>query len=333
MATFPYIDRDKKTIESSHIVILGAGASKAAFPEGDASHMKLPLMSELIEMLDLEEAIRDFGYTSPITDFEEFYSEIYENQKYRKLVEEINDRVVSYFSKLTIPQTVTLYDYLVLSLRQKDIIGTFNWDPLLLQAYRRNIKVGDLPKPAFLHGNVYLGVCKTHNKFGYLGTVCQACNHKLEPTRLLYPTTKKDYEKDSSIKNQWEILTDHINIGYFLTIFGYSAPKTDEEARKLMHRAWSTNKTVDLAQIEVIDIKDREQLEETWKEFTVRQHYGIFRNFNESWLWSFPRQTCEALFDATMQNDPRRDNPFPNTDNLSVLQDFIINLRIEELHI
>ena len=128
MARFPYIDRDKKTIESPHIVILGAGASKAAFPDGDESHMRLPLMSELIDMLDLKEAIQDFGYTTPITDFEAFYSEICEDQKYKKLVEEINDRVVSYFSKLTIPSSVTLYDYLVLSLRQKDIIGTFNWD-------------------------------------------------------------------------------------------------------------------------------------------------------------------------------------------------------------
>jgi len=333
MARFPYIDRDKKTIESPHIVILGAGASKAAFPDGDESHMRLPLMSELIDMLDLKEAIQDFGYTTPITDFEAFYSEICEDQKYKKLVEEINDRVVSYFSKLTIPSSVTLYDYLVLSLRQKDIVGTFNWDPLLFQAYRRNIEVGNLPKLAFLHGNVYLGVCKTHNRFGYLGTVCQTCKKKLDPTPLMYPTTKKDYDKDSSIKFQWDMLTDHINIGYFLTIFGYSAPKTDKEARKLMYRAWSTNKTVDLAQIEVIDIKDREQLEETWEEFTIRQHYGTLRSFNESWLWSYPRQTCEALFDATMQNDPRRDNPFPITANLSVLQDFMMNLRVEELHI
>jgi len=178
-----------------------------------------------------------------------------------------------------------------------------------------------------------LGVCHTHNKHGYLDTYCQICRQELEPTQLLYPTTVKDYNKDSTIKFQWDMLTSHLNECYYLTIFGYSAPKTDVEARELMHSAWAKNKSVELAQIEIIDIKEREELEKNWKEFTIRQHYGICRSLNESWLWSFPRQTCEALFDATMQQQPRRDTPFPVTDDLSVLQDFIMELKVEEIHI
>jgi hypothetical protein len=35
---------------------------------------------------------------------------------------------------MEIPDHVTLYDELLLTLRSKDLIATFNWDPLLLQA-------------------------------------------------------------------------------------------------------------------------------------------------------------------------------------------------------
>ena len=38
-----------------------------------------------------------------------------------------------YFAMLRLPDSPTLYDYLILS--TMDIIATFNWDPFLLQAY------------------------------------------------------------------------------------------------------------------------------------------------------------------------------------------------------
>ena len=37
-----------------HIVILGAGASVAAFPDGDANGKRLPTMANFVEMLSLE---------------------------------------------------------------------------------------------------------------------------------------------------------------------------------------------------------------------------------------------------------------------------------------
>ena len=97
-----------------------------------------------------------------------------------------------------------------------------------------------------------------------------------------------------------------------------------------MKKAWSDNKTVELSQIEIIDTKDREELSKNWSEFTIRNHYGVFTRFEDSWLWSFPRQTCEALFDATMQNAPRKPTPFPDTDSLEELHQFINELKIEE---
>jgi hypothetical protein len=39
---------DGKFVLSPHVVLLGAGASLAAFPNGDANGNKLPLMNDLI---------------------------------------------------------------------------------------------------------------------------------------------------------------------------------------------------------------------------------------------------------------------------------------------
>lgn len=40
-----------------HVVILGAGASYAAFPNGDKNGKKLPLMNNFVETLGIEELI------------------------------------------------------------------------------------------------------------------------------------------------------------------------------------------------------------------------------------------------------------------------------------
>jgi len=40
-----------------HVVILGAGASYAAFPNGDKNRKKLPLMNNFVETLGIEELI------------------------------------------------------------------------------------------------------------------------------------------------------------------------------------------------------------------------------------------------------------------------------------
>jgi hypothetical protein len=56
---------------------------------------------------------------------------------------------------LQLPSTATHYDRILLSLRKKDAIFTFNWDPFLFDAYVRNMNMGiSLPAIFFLHGNV-----------------------------------------------------------------------------------------------------------------------------------------------------------------------------------
>lgn len=290
-------------------------------------------MNELVKVCGLSALIKEYGFTEDISDFELFYSSIYNKPKYKDLVNVVNEKILYYFQNLEIGEEATLYDYLVLSLREKDIIATFNWDPFLLQAYRRNLVAKPLPQLAFLHGNVEMGVCQADKMLGYIGTPCNKCHSVLQPVQLLYPITEKDYNTDPVIESQWKMLTMSLRYCYFLTILGYNAPKTDIEARKLMHEAWTSNKSVEIAQVEIIDIKREEELKENWREFTEDYHYGVTTDFKRSWLFQFPRQSCEALFDATMQNDPRGPTPFPLTTNLKELQSFILELKIEPLHI
>jgi hypothetical protein len=79
---------------------------------------------------------------------------------------------------------------------------------------------------------------------------------------------------------------------------------------------------IELAQIEIIDIKPKKRLLETWKEFFCSHHYDIRRSIWNSYLFYYPRRSCEALAMATLQNMPWKDNPFPRTTSLSRLQEW-----------
>ena len=123
-----------------HVVLLGAGASKQAFPGGDANGRPLPLMSELVHTVGLESAIERAGFETPIENFEAFYSALCRTHEHDGLRLILESKINDYFGRLQLPDYPTVYDYLVLSLRPKDIIATFNWDPLLYNAcYRGSV--------------------------------------------------------------------------------------------------------------------------------------------------------------------------------------------------
>ena len=172
---------------------------------------------------------------------------------------------------MELPDEPTLYDYLVLSLREKDIIATFNWDPFLALAFQRNMHLTDrMPKIAFLHGNVSVGCCVPHKNKGFLnGVTCNECGNPLEPTKLLYPVKQKNYQEDEFIFGEWSHLRKHIRHAYLVTIFGYSAPVTDVEAKKLMLEVWRENKTKGLGWMNFVDIKTEDDVKENWKDFEV----------------------------------------------------------------
>ena len=272
------------------------------------------------------------GFDPDTFEFESLYDDLASKNEHITLREKIENRVYEYLSALSLPDFPTIYDYLVLSLRQKDVIATFNWDPFLLQAYMRNECVTKTRRPqlAFLHGNVMVGVCTSDRISGVNGRKCSRCGEVLMPSRLLYPVRKKDYSTDLFINAEWDTLKRALSFGYYLTIFGYSAPKTNVEARQLMLEDWKNNPTLTLAEVDIIDIKSEKELTDNWNEFFVSHHYGLRKDIFESYLFRHPRRSCDAFAAATLMLEPWHDNPFPRFKKLTQLQDWILPLVDEE---
>jgi hypothetical protein len=325
----PAFEPHKQINHSPHVVILGAGSSRAAFPDGDANRRRLPLLVDLPDCLDLRTALSSAGFP-PDANFESIYDELATSGRCPALKADIQSKVRSYFESLVLPEAPTLYDYLLLALRENDLIATFNWDPFLAQAFMRNRGVSKLPNVVFLHGNVETAVCIKDGVKGFRGNECEKCGQPLEPTTLLYPVRNKDYSTDPFIANEWSVLKHFLNEAYMATIFGYSAPTTDAAAVDLMVKTWGDNPTFELGQVSIVDIKPEAELEKTWKPFFCRSHYGIHEKLWTTWILRHPRRSGEALAMATLQNAPWPDNPFPQFKSLPELHTWIAPLVSEE---
>ena len=334
VGTLPQLDVKNNCNHSPHVLLLGAGASLAACPNGDKNGLEVPLMKNLAEVVGLDKTFLQHGLKYGGEDFEAIYDDLVQSGKSPELVEEINAAVESYFSKLELPDEATIYDYLILSLRNKDMIATFNWDPFLAQAFWRNMQIvgyEQMPQIAFLHGNVAIGVCKNCRTKGWRYNTCTKCGETFSAAKLLYPVRRKDYSSDEFLASEWERLQHYIRYAYYLTIFGYSAPATDVEARNLMLDVWSENTTRDLAQIDLIDVIPKEEVKKNWQEFIIRdRNYGIRSDFFETYLATHPRRSCDALAMATLQQRPWEDNHFPRDISLEELQAWISPLVEEE---
>ena len=120
------------------------------------------------------------------SNLEDIYSELHGRPECAAVCAELDGRIRAYFSELELPDAPNIYDLLLLSLRNKDLVATFNWDPLLFQAYQRACKITkDLPDLAFLHGNVLVGYCRNHKCGGILTARCRECGGHLSRTASL----------------------------------------------------------------------------------------------------------------------------------------------------
>lgn len=313
-----------------HTVILGAGASLAAFPDGDKNGRKLPLMNNFVETLGLERLFEEHNISHENRNFEEICDAVFGQSDGENVIRELSDIIQDYFSRFRIPDEVTLYDELILSLRKKDAIFSFNWDPLFVQAYQRNVRLAELPSIHFLHGNVAIATCIQDRVVGYRGNSCSVCGNTLEPTELLYPISSKDYSRNPFIDAEWKTLSDYLKNSFILTVFGYSAPKTDADAKRAMHQAWDTNERSNLNETEIVDIRERDELEGTWRDFIAQEHYSMHESISTTLLSIYPRRSCDAWGSTIMMNDPWWDKPIPEYGNLSELQDWFLPLIEEE---
>lgn len=330
-STLPHLDVKNERNESPHVVILGAGASLAALQNGDKNGRILPLMNNIVEIVELQPILEMFGVKYDGENFEELYENLVSQGVNETLLVEIEKRIYRYFSDMRLPDEPTLYDYLVLSLREKDIIATFNWDPFLALAYQRNMHLTrNMPQIVFLHGNVSVGSCFEHKRKGFLnGIACNDCGYPLKPTKLLYPLKKKNYQSDDFIKQEWAILRRNIQNAYLVSVFGYSAPVSDYEAKKLLLEVWQINETKNIGAINIIDIKSEAEIRDNWKEFQAWS-FSTENSLWNSYLFIHPRRSCDAFAMATLQQSPWTDNLFPKFETLEELQKWILPLIEEE---
>lgn len=330
MPSLPPLDIKRKINHAPHVVLLGAGASLAAFPNGDANGRKLPLMHNIVDVVGLRELLAAHGAHENHEDFEALYDSLATNNANPELLRTLEDLLHAYFAAMRLPNEVTLYDLLLLSLREKDIVATFNWDPFLAQAFRRNRSLLRLPKILFLHGNVEVGACREHRRSGFVEQRCSECGNLMEPSRLLFPVKHKDYTSDPFIHSEWAQLQFALEHAYLVTIFGYSAPVTDVEARSLLLKKWMENPTRELAEIDIVDIRPKAEVERSWGDFFVRQHYGIFPDVRRTTSFRHPRRSCEAFAMATLQQDPWAENDFPPVQRIEDLHAWLRPLLEEE---
>lgn len=297
-----------------HVVLLGAGASKAALPNGDKNGEPVPILRELATELNISKYFPDNLVELSKKDFEAAYSQLF-NQGNSKSLDEVNQIVSEYFSDLELPEETNLYDLLHLTLREKDVIATFNWDPFLMQSRIRLCKLGvtKFPKLFFLHGNVRVGYCSKDRVSGVIGVRCKTCGSFFQPSRLLYPVENKNYQDGDFIQREWEAIRFFLKGCFMLTIFGYSAPKTDLEAIKLLKEGWGNNEIRNMEQTEIINRpgSDHDALRKTWDTFIHTHHYDIHDSFYESFLAKHPPRTGEAYWNQYYEAKFISDNPVP----------------------
>ena len=324
-----------KRLLDPHVVIVGAGASIAAC-KIDKNGKEVPLLKNIHNILGLTLELEKYDFSDEqMSDFEKLFSDIYGKEEYSELQEKLEYEVCDYFSKLMISDEPTLYDYLILSLTEKDAIISFNWDPFLMQAYRRNISVGNLPELIFPHGNAGVGLCYECKIKGYANCLCPNCFRDFEQMPLLYPIGKKDYNDKPIIKNEWNRAKAVLAKAAGITVYGYGAPVTDIEAVELMKSANSISQMKDIAPFTIINLACNEvEQREKWKEFYDVKMMIYCNSFEESMLWRNPRVSLETLFDAILQQQPRSiEKPFVKFSSLGELQEFVKTITEFEMNI
>ena len=303
-----------------HVVLLGAGASRAAFPNGDANGTALPVLKDFVNLLGIGPLLLENGIEPPHEDFEAIYSKIASNPANHEFCQEVEGRIWEYFARLQLPSVPTLYDFLICGLRPKDYIATFNWDPLLYHAAERWRRFIEIPNILYLHGNTAIGTCLDCKRKGWRDDPCEGCGQPFLRSPLLYPVADKTYTEDLYINAEWNDICSAIKESYIFTIFGYSGPKTDKAAVNLLKQAWDTES---IKEFEIIDISDRDHLRMHWNPFIEKRDYQLNSAFFESIIGRHPRRSCESRYTMSIEAFPFVPERFPECNTLHSLREFI----------
>ena len=231
---------------------------------------------------------------------------------------------------LSLPESATIYDRILISLRATDAVFTFNWDPFLFDAYLRNRSAVPLPEIFFLHGNVRIGACRDHDRWGARNGRCPDCGGMFADVPLLYPIQRKNYSDAPYIRRNWAAAKIQFKAAFTVTIFGYGAPASDRDAFDLLRLAWLARSSRSFEHIEIIDTAPAALLEERWSSFTPTRHYRIVSRFEQSRIARWPRRSGESTFYPMSRGVPCEDFPPPNTDRLPELLAYVADIARHE---
>lgn len=315
-----------------HLVILGAGATVDAIPNGDKNGRRSSVMSGFLETLGFTDIIKEAGLNVESDNLEDIYTALAERPSCDSIRIDLENAIFNYFAALELPDSLTKYDLLVASLTKKDCIASFNWDGLLVDAYIRMMEItNDLPAIIFLHGNVKVGYCADCDRFGHYRLSCPDCKSPFSRTKLLYPIRHKNYNNDAFISNQWKIFEYFLSRAAIVTIYGYSAPKTDAEAIEKLQNAFTriaTNRFLD--EIQVIERPgfNHNDISDAWVNLSsnVHNHLRIFDSYFDTYLAEFPRRSVEGYA-------KRNIGGWWGSSNLSFSKRRGCNYTINELHV
>lgn len=292
----------------AHVVVLGAGASCAAIANGDRNGKFISAMNGFIENSGLSSVIENLSLETTSNNLEDIYSEVYDRatseKEFALAKNKLEEGIRGYISSFEIPTQLTVYDFLLRSLQPKDHILTFNWDPLLLQAYGRIHPqiVHHLPQIHFLHGNVNIGFCEEDNFVGNLGNTCKICGKQYSQIPLLYPVRNKNYKDVVYIRKAWEMAQQALVGSCRITFFGYSMPDSDVEAVAMLKSSWKNAFFSEYGEIEIIDLPTQHEcLRDKIIDFSPEARISLCENFFESSLAKYPRRTTEILYKEAME--------------------------------
>ena len=78
-----------------HVGILGAGASYTAFLNGDKNSVRLPLMNNFVDILDLNNLLSKTGIDFKTDNFETIYDQLHQNDAHREIRKELEKVIYS----------------------------------------------------------------------------------------------------------------------------------------------------------------------------------------------------------------------------------------------
>lgn len=100
LPSLPALDLALQVNHSPDVVLLVAGASYAAAPNGDAHGRRSPLMNNLVATLDLGPRLDALGVAWRDRNFEDVYSELHARAPEAPELRELETRVRDYFAEV-----------------------------------------------------------------------------------------------------------------------------------------------------------------------------------------------------------------------------------------